>query len=342
MADFRRLRVLTTAVTALILISASQAADVIDFSFYPEGARDCLYEAADASSCESSSVAATNSCLCRNGGDFITNTAACLTQSSPSELRTVYRTMRDACDNSETPISITEDEFMDAAGGVTSTSSIATSTTSTTTSATSITTASTTTASTTTSSSASTDTIGAALPGEDEQGGSGLSTGAMVGIIVGATIAGLALLGGLALFLLRRRRKLGEESHPMLPEQSGHISFPPTTPGTSGYFGSPPDTALWPKKDWGQSPNPADVRASGFNWESPAHLAYPGGYAAAPSSPPQPPIQELDSVVLHPTGTTEAPAEIGGTPVGTVAPPHTQFSYPGPAQPEAGWHQPPR
>lgn len=336
MVDFRKLRVLPTAVTALILISASQAADTIDFSFYPEDARECLYDAADTSRCESSSVIATNSCLCRNGGDFITNTAACLGQSSRSELRAVYRTMRDACDNSETAITITEDEFMDAADGVASTSSITTSTTSSATSTAS-------TASTTTSgTSTGTVPIETALPGENEQVDSGLSTGAMVGIIVGASIVGLALLGGLALFLIRRRRKLGEESHPMLPEQSGHTSFVPTTPGTSGYFGSPPDTALWPKKDWTQSPNPPDIRASGFNWESPAHLSYPGGYALAPSPAPAPPIQELDSVEHHPTGTAEAPAEIGGTPVGTVAPPHSQFSYPAPAQPGTSWHQPPR
>lgn len=305
MVGHRKLPVLSAVVVALALVSASRAADSIDFGFYPKGAQQCMYEAADASHCESSSVPLTNSCLCRNGGDFITNTAACLGRSSRNDLRTVYQTMRDACDDSETHITVTEDEFMNAANAI----------------------------------STSTASPEAASAGEDEEKSSGLSTAAMAGIIVGS-VAALAVLGALAFFLFRRRRKLGEESHPMLPQQSGHMSLVPTTPEMSGYFGNPTNAAGWQTKDWGHAPNPADVRKSGFNWESPAHLSYAGAYALAPSPPP-PAVAELDSVEHHPTGTAEAPAEMGGTPVTTIASPQTQFPSSGLTQSGVGWHQPP-
>jgi LPXTG-motif cell wall-anchored protein len=152
----------------------------------------------------------------------------------------------------------------------------------------------------------------------------------MAGVIVGA-VAGGVLLAALGFFLFRRRRKLGEESHPMLPQQA-YAGAIPGPRESSAYYSSPPGTGGWPKKDWGPSP---DMRSSGFNWESPAHLSYPGGPLAP--SPPLPP-QELDSVQHFPTGSAQAPAEISGTPIATAAPASMQFQpyNPGQRQPGVG------
>jgi hypothetical protein len=167
-------------------------------------------------------------------------------------------------------------------------------------------------------------------------------------------VGALALLGAGAFLLFRRRRKLGEESHPMLPQQaptsigpSGHesaaYSIGPSGRESTAYYGSPPVTGAWPKKDWASSTDPrVSNRTSGFNWESPSHLSYP--VATLAPSPPLP-AQELDGVQQHfPTGSTEAPAEMGGTPVVTTPPPpapqyqpyHPPQQHQGPA-----WGQPP-
>jgi LPXTG-motif cell wall-anchored protein len=290
----------------LVLVSTAraQAQGSVDFDFYPDDAEDCLYKAAESSKCESGGVPATNACLCRNGGDFIITAAECLGRSSKSNLKDVYRIMRGACDNSKTPISVTEDEWNEAAKGDSET---------------------TTTSTTTSSTGTATTTPPPTPPGAS----TGLSTGALAGVIAGA-IGGCAVLGAVAFLLFRRRKRLGEESHPMLPQQSyaqHHVSMVPSGRESTAYYGSPPTTAGWPKKDWGGSPDP---RQSGgaFNWESPAHLSYAGG-ALAPSPPP--PIQELDSAPLYPSGSTEAPVEMGGTPVAATPPPPQPQPQPPPA-----------
>ena len=92
-------------------------------------------------------------------------------------------------------------------------------------------------------------------------------------------VAGLAVLAGLIMLFLRWKRKRdGEESHPMLTEQRGNMLLIPTpdearaleeggsTSGNSGEY----------EAKWRPSSNPADRRKSGFNWESPYDLAYTG------------------------------------------------------------------
>ncbi len=152
----------------------------------------------------------------------------------------------------------------------------------------------------------------------------------------------------------------------MLPQHSQPSSMHFGRESTA-YYGSPPTTGVWPKKEWGPSPDP---QTGSFNWESPAHLAhlsYPAG-TLAPSPPPAAPM-ELDASQHHfPTGSTAAPAEMGGTPVATTTPPNPQYQpynqqqqqqqqyqgqqqqqqYPGqqyPGQQQyagAAWHQPPQ
>ncbi|KAK4103422.1 hypothetical protein N658DRAFT_407666, partial [Parathielavia hyrcaniae] len=332
------IRLLPAALVALVLVSASRAqGDTVDFGFYPEEAQDCLYEAASTSQCRSSTVPATNSCLCRNGGDFITIAAACLGKSVARSLTAVYETMRDACADTNTPINITEDEFMEAARGAeTTTSSRRTTTTtqsSTTTTATSEPSETTTESATTTATNTGTaTTTGPAETGsqddeQQEQGNTGessaLTTGALAGIVAGA-IGGIAVLAGVLYFLCRRKGKLGEESHPMLPHHAqARLSSAPSTHDSTAYYGSPPDTGVWSKKDWRASP---DLRNSSFNWESPAHLSviFPGG-PPPPSTPP--PVQELDGAQLHRPGSTLAPVEMGGSPVAATAQPANVQQY---------------
>ncbi|KAK3987566.1 hypothetical protein QBC44DRAFT_117598 [Cladorrhinum sp. PSN332] len=303
MIGTRSVRVLPSALVALILVSTSRAG-TIDFGFYPKTAQGCMYAAADTSQCESGTVSATNSCLCRNGGNFVTDTASCLGRSSPRDLETVYTTMEEACRNSNTLLSVSEKDFMSAASAATSTSSP--------------------TPSTSADTSASTEQ-------KDEEDKS-LSTGALAGIIVGA-IAGLAVLGAVIFFLWRHRRKRGEESHPMLPyqqpSQPGHMSLLPTLGDESTPYSSPPGTGVWPPKEqlgWMPSSNPAHNRASGFNWESPhqlvynpdadvsekQHSAYQPHKPVAPS-PPGFAVAELDSTSVQPATIHEAPAEMAGS-----------------------------
>lgn len=353
MAVLGRLRLLPVAVLALVVASASAADPVVDFGFYPEKAQDCLYSAATSSQCESKTVDATNSCFCRNGGEFITTAARCIGKSAPGAVAKTYETMSDACKLSQTPITVTEDEFKKAARGPSPTA------TATTTSATST---STTQSSTSTSTGiATSDPVPTTSrpPSEDDGDSGTLSTGVMAGIIVGA-IGGLALLGAAGYLLFRRRRKLGEESHPMLPQHQhqhqqphqhqAHNSMVPSghESTASAYYSSPSTTAGWPKKDWSTSP---DLRVSGrtsdFNWESASQLAYPG--SAISTSPPLP-VQELDASQPV-SGSTAAPVEMGGTPVATTPPvpnTHTQYiqpynpsgqQYSGQQYPAPGWGQ---
>ena len=284
-----------------------------------------MNQAAQTSRCESETVEATNSCLCRNGGDFVTLAAECIGRESRGDLKETYDIMKEACDISKTPITITEDEFMDAANPATTSSSAS----------------STATPSNTDSNTAAPATTTPADDGNDKQGGStGLTTGALAGIIAGGVV-GLILVGILAFFLFRRRKSSGEESYPMLPQQQAHLS--------SAYYGSPPpDKAGWPVS--------ADARSSGFNWESPAHLSYAGGqdqpgaypltgaYKPVAELAPSPTvIQELDGVVHHPTGSAAAPAEMAAaSPVAATAAPATQFQpfqpYPGQLHAGSAWN----
>ncbi|KAK3352518.1 hypothetical protein B0T25DRAFT_415485, partial [Lasiosphaeria hispida] len=266
------MRGLTPPLAALILVSLSgAAATVIDFSFYPLDAQDCMYQASNSSNCDTETVSATNSCLCSNGGNFVTNTAKCLGGSDPSDLSSVYQTMKQACSDSKTPLSVAESQYMSAAGftgSLTATQPAATSTTS-------------------SAKTAAASTTGPAVT--DGEGSSnqnkGLSTGARVGVIAGSSVAGIALLAGLLLFLLRyRKRKDGEESHPMLPQDHGapiHMLLPtPAETSALDLENSPhmgAGVGEWPKDaKWRPSTTPPPYRNSAFNWETPYDLAYPG------------------------------------------------------------------
>ncbi|KPM41362.1 hypothetical protein AK830_g5157 [Neonectria ditissima] len=186
-----------------------------NFDSYPADAQDCLYKAANATDCTGDTGAELNSCLCTNTGGFVINTAKCIGDKGGVDIDLVYSDLDTACDGTSTPLSISKARFKKAAaeGEATTTS---------TTDAASTTAASSTeseSAHVTTTSGGKTITVVPTQTDDgggdgDEKGGGGLGTPATIGIGVGAAAIGAAIVG--AIFLLRRRRRGGEEAHPML------------------------------------------------------------------------------------------------------------------------------
>ncbi|EGS21652.1 uncharacterized protein CTHT_0035170 [Thermochaetoides thermophila DSM 1495] len=287
-----RLGAIPVALATLVLVRmvVSQASNTIDFGFYPEGAQSCLYQAAGESHCEASTVPLTNSCLCRNGGDFIKRTARCLGRESPDDLESVYDIMRVACSDSNTPIGLTKAQFLQEAESAKSSTSLPTATETRTVTATGIVTATPNITATPTGNipGSTTTTIG-----NNDEDDSGLSKTELAGIIAGGAVAAIAILGGLGFFFMRKRRKrYSEESHPMLP-QGQHGGAGAGGGGGGGTatnsmvlqahpYSSPlqPQMAAaadWQPRPWG-TPSP-DLRQSvvsnpGLSWESPGHLSY--------------------------------------------------------------------
>ncbi|KAF7545368.1 hypothetical protein G7Z17_g9233 [Cylindrodendrum hubeiense] len=317
-----------------------------DFSFYPENSQDCLYKAADKAACSGDTNEELNKCLCENTTGFVTYAAQCLGTNDPDDVDTVYTTMSGACDTSTTPIGVTEEGFKAAAaqGESSSTAASASATASEPASATnsaseSATDVATTTASksvyVTTTSGGKTVTVTATNTNESNTDGDndsddkkGLSTPVTIGIGVGSAVVGAALVGGLALFLLRRRRKGGEESHPMLPDTNQHQhqgSAPPYAPGV-GYNDNKP---AWVP---GYTPSPDPSQKS---WNT--STQYTGAYAPpghVPSLPQQQGLApghvfEMEGSVA--TEAVEMPGSVmqGGHPI-------QQHGHPGQHQ---GWHQ---
>lgn len=92
-----------------------------DFSPYPTAAQPCLNAADQNSDCDGSSVPAMNECLCTNASDFIPSAARCISRESPRDLNATYATLKINCDGSNTPMAITEAEFLQLGDNVTST-----------------------------------------------------------------------------------------------------------------------------------------------------------------------------------------------------------------------------
>ncbi|OAA56234.1 hypothetical protein SPI_07845 [Niveomyces insectorum RCEF 264] len=256
----RRPALTPAAVTAkalglLVLLHAPRTARAVfvnDFSGYPAGSRSCLSDAADASACAGDDAKSMNACLCSNSGNFVLASAACIGASGDAgDLATVYSTMSGACAFTDTPLTITQDQFVNvgdhASASATSPpvptatksnptphktpepSPVPTGTNSSppesTVTKTATRTPSKTTVTTVVGGQTVTRTSTAAQPDEtggddkkDDGGSSGLSSGARAGIIAGACVLGIALLASLAfaLWRCRRRRQNTEENRPML------------------------------------------------------------------------------------------------------------------------------
>lgn len=344
------------SVGLMALVLAATASAQSDFGFYPEGARDCLYRAAAQTDCEESgNVPEMNECFCSNGGGFIINAATCVGEEAGNDVvQDTYAVMQEACSNSDTPMSISQSDFFAAADGEDVDASTAEPTTSgseptsTETDSTSTQTEST---STETESQEPTSTETEA-PAEEtgdnsnddnssEEDG-GLSQGATIGIGVGAGVGGLALIGALAAFLIRRRKRQTEESNPMLPtSQVNHHSnapttFPPQSPSPGYAF---TDAKTSPST----SPYPSSNHTHSGAWQSPPlfqgqqqqqYQAYP-----PPSSSPEhqqrfsayAPHHAYPADALHGSSLphSNAPVEIDGMP-------HNVAEMPGSAPPPTG------
>lgn len=204
------------------LLAPALALDSDFTGLYPDTSLSCLNDASARTTCNGSpSVQQLNKCLCGNDGDFITNTAQCLGKEQPGDVESVYKSLSQNCADSDTPMTVSQSEFYDAADGKKdSPSSTASST----------------------PSSTATDT-----PDDDskEEEASGLSTGAIIGIAVGAGVLGVAAIAALV-FLLRRKRRRSDESHPMLPQHNSVFGSPTTFPPTEPSSGFENETkAVW-------------------------------------------------------------------------------------------------
>ncbi|OHE94872.1 hypothetical protein CORC01_09791 [Colletotrichum orchidophilum] len=213
MASARRNTTTRRLLSILLLAAPILAKYQNNFDLYPSAAQPCLYASSDASKCDGNTVATMNKCLCSDDkGKFVTNSATCLGKEAKDTLRTVYQSMSTACSDSKTPISMTEDQFLNlGAQGATASLSVTLSTS---------TTASPTTFLTTTTGGATVTLITtptpttSAAPEEDK----GLSTTAKIGVGVGAGVGAIALVC-LAVFIwrIKKSRDAHDESHrPML------------------------------------------------------------------------------------------------------------------------------
>lgn len=209
-----------------------------DFGFYPQNAQSCLYDSSNSTNCDRPNYDVLNECLCTNTRNFVTNAARCMGEQGADNLDDIYNTFRDACDESQTPTNVERPEFMRAAeNGASATTTGSDGPTSTGTAGPS---------STTSSSSAETSATG----DEDE----GLSTGAHIGIGVGAAVFGALVMGGVGFWWFRRYRKRhAAEASPMLPghgdDEAAH-GTPMYTASTPGFTDSksphPPHTVSPP------------------------------------------------------------------------------------------------
>ncbi|KAH6676890.1 hypothetical protein F5X68DRAFT_213575 [Plectosphaerella plurivora] len=169
----------------LLAAPTAFATDQNDFSLYPGDAQGCLKDAAATSKCSDDTVAAGNKCLCSNGGSFVTNAATCIGREAPAALKTVWTTMSTSCADSNTPLVVTEDDFISIGQRESGTPSTRT--------------ASKTAGPSSTSTSSATPTSdpeeGSGQNNDNNDNG-GLSVGAKAGIGIGSA-AGAAVLGGI-------------------------------------------------------------------------------------------------------------------------------------------------
>ena len=244
----KRLLAATPLLLLLLLSPAPSLALDNDFSFYPTGAQNCLKEAAKSSQCSGNDAQELNTCLCGNGGGFITKAAKCLGREDKDEVNQVYETMSKACSESTTPIGITQTEFVSAANSVSPTTSSTVSSTS----------------STSMPTKTGNGQNNKPTQTNSSDDGKGLSTSAIIGIGVAAGLLSAIAAGVMVFWCIRRKRRRDEESHPMLPDHRYNESttYPPTDPSShirSNSNAKPNETA------WGfTTPSP-----SNYNDKSP-------------------------------------------------------------------------
>ncbi|CAK7217859.1 hypothetical protein SCUCBS95973_003289 [Sporothrix curviconia] len=219
------------------------AAFTNNFDAYPSGTRNCLNASAIASGCDGDTVTSMNDCLCSNTGNFVIASAECIGKADYADLETVYTTMASACSFSNTPMTVSQKDFLSAGNGTYS-SSISGSATTTSSASGSTATPSMTTTTTTSDGHVETVTRTAGTPTNtgtsDNSSGGGMPSTTKMGIIAGATVAGVAIVAVFAFFLIRmwRSRQSGEEHRPMLGSDNGFGDMGHSDSGGGGGGGS--------------------------------------------------------------------------------------------------------
>ncbi|KAL7919063.1 hypothetical protein ACQKWADRAFT_214012 [Trichoderma austrokoningii] len=269
----------------LALLTPSAVATFFpNFSFYPSAAQPCLTKAGTTSQCSGASVAALNQCLCGNTNNFIILAAQCIGKDDGGDAVSVYQTLVSACATSNTPLVIAPNQFYAAASGKPWTTTAASTTAaSTTATAPATTTAPSSTTTTTTSTSSST---ASAVPAGS------LSTGATIGIALGASFGGVGAIAGLVYYLLRRSKQRGEEFHPMLPhgEEGRPVGILVTdpmlqqqpSPGTTVSFGSEIKHPSWISPLQSPDPYRYSNAPTTYNASQLNQGVYQGPYATPP------------------------------------------------------------
>ncbi|KAI0871881.1 hypothetical protein GGS24DRAFT_39064 [Hypoxylon argillaceum] len=201
----------------LLLQTGSSLAIDNDFSSYPEGSQQCLYDSADAAGCSSgSSGTELNQCLCKNKNNFVYNTASCIAATSPSDADAVYETLSSNCAGTGVTLSVPKQAFLAAATAAQTTStasSTATGTATGTTTGTATGTVTGTATGTTTTTPTST-TTGSTDPSQPASADDGLSIGTKIAI--GAGVGFGVVAAALAAWFTRayqRRRRSAQSIH---------------------------------------------------------------------------------------------------------------------------------
>lgn len=285
-----------------------------DFSDYPSGTQQCLNDASDDSRCSGNTVPQMNQCLCGNGGDFVTNSAKCIAAKDPDDLESTWEVLSLHCSDSNTPLSISKNEWMAQQSSI-STSSTASRTTSKTATTSMMTTTSA--GHTTTATVTSTPTPTSDPATEDND--SGLSGGAKIGAIAGSAAAGVALLAAALFFFCRyRKRRSGaayEEVHAMGTQSPfNRISKEPAPFGASDAGGHPSyhsmtasdlESTSDPRRSWHPSPDGQSVPWSPGAFEAVKH--HPG-FGNLPAEIHEMSTDSERPVSMSPSAPVEMPA----------------------------------
>ncbi|KAI1849472.1 hypothetical protein JX266_004967 [Neoarthrinium moseri] len=314
-----------------------------DFSAYPSGSQACLTTSADASGCTGDTGQQLNSCLCKNGGNFIYATAECVAKSSASDLKTVYAMLQSNCAGTGITIAVSEEAFLAQAAAATSTTTSTTMRT-TTTAAPTTTTGTTGTSTTdfrteaaTTTTTMTTTTSSSSAAGPTSTGTADpLSTGAKIGIGAGIGLGSAAVvLAGVFIWVYHRRRRQGGD-----PKDHPYMMAGSPTPGAySATFAQqpgpphPPGTGI-----------PLDPMSAG-GYMSPGGVSSLSGTMMAGTYKPEDGHVRPPSSLHHRQGSSSAVppggqpllAELGTTPPHQRAP--VEIYTPVPVElPAVAWH----
>ncbi|CAK7271253.1 hypothetical protein SEPCBS57363_004523 [Sporothrix epigloea] len=296
---------------ALLLLQTASVLAVFsnNFDAYPASTRNCLNASAIASGCDGDSVTSMNNCLCSNTGNFVIASAECIGQSDYGDLEDTYTIMASACSYSNTPLTVSQKDFLSAGNGTLSSSITSTASA----------TGSTSTASITQATSTAAGHTKTTTEGGSSGNSGGMSSTTKTGIIAAAAVAGVAILAAFAFFLIRMRqnRPTGEEHRPML----GNDGSPGNKNGT--------ELAQMPGGHLGSG----SVSGSVYDWKGEALPEYSDAkWVQNPYlvSPTPASYQQQTSVYELPVREgVQAPIEMPATPMVTEA---TPAYYPGAGQ----------